>query len=107
VVAEMIRIRADSGKLLHLNLEPEPDGLIENAAEVIDYFQTHLLPISGAYLTEHLEISQEATEALLLEHVRVCYDTCHFAIAFENPVSVFKQFQAVGIQIGKIQIIYC
>jgi hypothetical protein len=104
VVAEMVRIHANTGKLLHLNLEPEPDGLIENAAEVIDYFQKHLLPIGGAYLGQQLEISQKAAEALLLEHVRVCYDTCHFAIAFENPVSVFKQFQAVGIQIGKIQI---
>jgi len=104
IVAEMVRIRADTGKLLHLNLEPEPDGLIENAAEVIDYFQKHLLPIGGTYLAQQLEIPKETAEALLLDHVRVCYDTCHFAIAFENPVSVFKQFQAVGIKIGKIQI---
>ncbi len=104
VVAEMVRIHVDTGKLLHLDLEPEPDGLIENAAEVVDYFQTHLLPIGGTYLAKHLEIPQEAAEALLLEHVRICYDTCHFAVEFEDPVSVFKQFQAVGIQIGKIQI---
>lgn len=104
IVAEMVRIRANTGKLLHLNLEPEPDGLIENAAEVVDYFQKHLLPIGGTYLAQHLEISQEAAEAHLLEHVRVCYDTCHFAVEFENPISVIKEFQAVGIKIGKIQI---
>ena len=104
LVAEMVRIRAETGKLLHLNLEPEPDGLIENAAEVIDYFQTHLLPIGGTYLAQHLEITQEAAEAHLLEHVRVCYDTCHFAVEFENPISVIKEFQAVGIKIGKVQI---
>jgi hypothetical protein len=104
LVAEMVRIKSDTGKVVHLNLEPEPDGLIENAAEVVDYFQTYLLPIGGEYLATHLRISQEAAEALLLEHVRVCYDTCHFAVEYENPALVFQQFEAAGIQIGKIQI---
>jgi hypothetical protein len=104
VVAEMVRVRIDTGKRLHLDLEPEPDGLIENAAEVVDYFQMYLLPFGSAYLAKHLGISQEIGEAYLLEHVRVCYDTCHFAVGYEDPLSVFKQFQAAGIQIGKIQI---
>lgn len=104
VVAEMVRIRTNTGKILHLDLEPEPDGLIENAAEVVDYFQTHLLPIGGEYLAKHLGIPQEAAETLLLDHVRVCYDTCHFAVEYEDPAEVIQQFQAAGIQIGKIQI---
>lgn len=104
VVAEMVRIRAETGKLLHLDLEPEPDGLIENAAEVIDYFQNQLLPIGGSYLAKSLEISQTQAEAYLLEHVRVCYDTCHFAVEYEDPASVFERFQAAGIKLGKIQI---
>ncbi len=104
VAAQMVRIRAETGKLLHLGLEPEPDGLIENAAEVVDYFQKHLLPIGGAYLAEHLGISRSTAESYLLEHIRICYDTCHFALEYEEPGKVFKQFEAVGIQIGKIQI---
>ncbi|MBR8838000.1 MAG: metabolite traffic protein EboE [Stigonema ocellatum SAG 48.90 = DSM 106950] len=104
VVAEMVRIRTNTEKLLHLDLEPEPDGLIENAAEVIEYFKTHLLPIGGSYLAEHLGIPLKAAEALLRDHVRICYDTCHFAVAYEEPASVFQQFQAAGIQIGKVQI---
>ncbi|AFY54428.1 hypothetical protein Riv7116_1887 [Rivularia sp. PCC 7116] len=104
VVAQMVRIRAATDKVLHLNLEPEPDGLIENAEEVIKYFEKYLLPIGGTYLAKNLAIPQAAAEVLLLEHVRVCYDTCHFAVEYENPVSVFEKFQAAGIQIGKIQI---
>jgi hypothetical protein len=104
VVAQAARIHLDTGKLLHLDLEPEPDGLIENAAEVVDYFQTYLLPIGGGYLAEYLGISLEAAKILLREHVRVCYDTCHFAVGYEDPVSVFRQFQLAEIQIGKIQI---
>ena len=104
VAAEMVSVRAETGKLLHLDLEPEPDGLIENAAEVVDYFEKELLPIGGAYLASHLGISRSRAEAYLLEHIRVCYDTCHFAVEYEDPTSVFKRFQAAGIQIGKIQI---
>ena len=49
-------------------------------------------------------IPQAAAEVLLLEHVRVCYDTCHFAVEYENPASVFQIFASSGIQIRKIQI---
>ena len=104
VVAEMARIREETGKLLHIDLEPEPDGLIENAAEVIDFFKEWLLPIAAPYLAERQGISQQLAEAQLLEHVRVCYDTCHFAVEYEDPASVFARFQAAGIRIGKIQI---
>ncbi|MBE9200920.1 MULTISPECIES: metabolite traffic protein EboE [unclassified Nodularia (in: cyanobacteria)] len=104
VVAQMVDIRNQQRKLLHLDLEPEPDGLIENADEVVNYFQKHLLPVGGAYLVKHLGISPILAEKYLLDHVRICYDTCHFAVEYENPISVFQQFQAAGIQIGKIQI---
>ncbi|GBE91886.1 metabolite traffic protein EboE [Nostoc cycadae] len=104
LVEQMVRIRAEQGKLLHLGLEPEPDGLIENAAEVVDYFQKYLLPIGGDYLTKQLGILQETAEKYILNHVRVCYDTCHFAVEYENPISVLQQFQSEGIQISKIQI---
>lgn len=104
IVAQMVRIRAATDKVLHLNLEPEPDGLIENAEEVIKYFEKYLLPIGGTYLAKNLGLPQTAAEALLLEHVRVCYNTCHFAVEYEDPASVFQRFQAAGIQVGKIQI---
>jgi sugar phosphate isomerase/epimerase len=103
-VVEMARIRTETGKMIHLDLEPEPDGMIENAAEVVDYFQTYLLPISGAYLRKYLRISQKSAETILLDHVQICYDTCHFAVEYENPISVLRQFEKAGIKIGKIQI---
>ncbi|MEH2254585.1 metabolite traffic protein EboE [Nostoc sp.] len=104
VVAEMICIREKTGKILHIDLEPEPDGLIENTLEVIDFYQNWLLPIGGNYLSEKLNIEQNFAETQLLEHVRVCYDTCHFSVEYEQPKSVFTRLQSAGIKIGKIQI---
>ncbi len=104
VAVEMARIREETGKLLHVDLEPEPDGLMENAAEVIDFFKEWLLLKGGACLAKRLGISPKSAESLLRQHVRVCYDTCHFAVEYEDPVSVFPQLQAAGIGIGKIQL---
>ncbi|MEH2094738.1 metabolite traffic protein EboE [Nostoc sp.] len=104
VVIEMIRIHEETGKILHIDLEPEPDGLIENTSEVIDFYQNWLLPIGGNYLSEKLNIEQHLAEMKLLEHVRVCYDTCHFSVEYEEPQSVFVRLQSAGIKIGKIQI---
>ncbi|MFN6464929.1 MAG: metabolite traffic protein EboE [Nostoc sp. DedVER02] len=104
VTLEMIRINEETGKILHIDLEPEPDGLIENTSEVIDFYQNWLLPIGGNYLSEKLNIEQHLAETKLLEHVRVCYDTCHFSVEYEEPQSVFARLQSVGIKIGKIQI---
>ncbi|MEH2415668.1 metabolite traffic protein EboE [Nostoc sp.] len=104
VVVEMIRIYEETGKILHIDLEPEPDGLIENTSEVIDFYQNWLLPIGGNYLSEKLNIEQSLAETKLLEHVRLCYDTCHFSVEYEEPQSVFARLQSAGIKIGKIQI---
>jgi hypothetical protein len=104
VVVEMIRISEETGKILHIDLEPEPDGLIENTSEVIDFYQNWLLSIGGNYLSEKLNIEQNLASAKLLEHVRVCYDTCHFSVEYEEPQSVFERLQSAGIKIGKIQI---
>ncbi|MBD2194280.1 MULTISPECIES: metabolite traffic protein EboE [Calothrix] len=104
VVAEMIGIQQATGKLLHIDLEPEPDGLIENTSEVIEFYQNWLLPIAGNYLAEKLNISHSLAETKLLDHVRICYDTCHFSVEYEQPESVFTSLKAAGIKIGKIQI---
>lgn len=104
ISAKMSEIRAQTGKLLHLDLEPEPDGLLENTTEVINFFEQWLLPHGGAYLADLMGISIESAESLLREHIRLCYDTCHFAVEYENPAEVFTRLPAAGIKIGKIQL---
>lgn len=104
LVATMAQLRQTTGKVLHVDLEPEPDGLLENADEVIDFFQSWLLPVGIPYLVESLNISQETAENALRDHVRVCYDTCHFAVEYEDPISALTRFEQAGIQIGKVQL---
>lgn len=104
-VAEYLyRLHQTTGKLLHLDLEPEPDGLLENTQEVIDYFNNWLLPQGITYLQQQLGIRPDEAERCLRTHVQICYDICHFAVAYERPREVFSRWQQAGIKIGKIQI---
>src|SRR5690625_6975799 len=34
----------------------------------------------------------------------VCYDTCHFAIEYEEADIALERFRSAGIRIGKVQI---
>jgi hypothetical protein len=104
VAAAMIQHQRNTGKVLHLDLEPEPDGLMENTAEAIGFFRDWLFPVGGTWLAEHLGVSLAVAESHLREHIRICYDTCHFAVAYEQPAAALAQFAAAGIQIGKVQI---
>lgn len=104
VANEMARIKRETGKVLHLDIEPEPDGLIENTREVKAFYAEWLLPEGVRYLTTTFKISESESEQILRTHIQLCYDVCHFAVAYENPRIVFEELQKAGIKVGKIQI---
>ena len=56
---------------MHLGVEPEPLGLFENSAETAGFFDR---------LRE-----EHPRDERLEEHLGVNYDTCHFAVEFEEP----------------------
>lgn len=104
VVAELAKIEAETGKLLHLDIEPEPDGILENSDEMVWLFTDWLLPKGAPELAKRLGISPKESEALIKRHIQVCYDVCHFAIVYEKPEETFEKFAKAGLKIGKVQI---
>lgn len=91
------------GKSLHLDLEPEPDGLIENGEEFINWFEDVLLPEARNQLNAK-NITPSQSDEIVRRHIRLCYDVCHMAVGFENQVELTKQLQEKNIPIGKIQL---
>lgn len=89
-VEYLARLRDRSGRRLHLALEPEPLCLLETAAETVAFF-------------ERLR-DEHPNDPRLSEHLRVCYDACHFAVEFESPADALATFRAHGIRLGKIQL---
>jgi sugar phosphate isomerase/epimerase len=104
VVAELIQLRKQTDRLMHLDLEPEPDGVIETADEFIAWFTDYLLPMGIEQLSEQFGLTDEEAEARICEHVRLCYDVCHFAVGYERPADVLDKLKAYGLRVGKIQI---
>jgi len=104
VAAALARIEDDTGVLLHVDLEPEPDCLIENTAESIAFFEEWLWPEGGTHLADTLGVGAGSARALLRRHIQLCYDTCHFAVEYETPAAVFEQLAAAGVPVGKIQL---
>ena len=87
-VSESLAI--DSGKDLHLGLEPEPLGHFENTAETLAFFERFLLAAENP--------------DLIRRRIGLNYDTCHFAIEFDDCRESLEAFRAAGIRISKVHL---
>lgn len=81
------RLYAETGRLIHLGLEPEPCCFLETTEETVRFFEESL-----------------PSDELLRRHIGVCLDTCHVALQFENPAEAVRAYQRAGIRISKVQL---
>ncbi|MCH8853495.1 MAG: metabolite traffic protein EboE [Planctomycetes bacterium] len=99
VVDELERRERDTGKLLHLDLEPEPGCALDTVDDVCRFYREHLLSSArGAGQTG------SAGEDRVRRYLRICHDVCHAAVMFEDQSKVLQQYRAAGILVGKVQI---
>lgn len=104
VVAYLVQVAMHTGQVLHLDIEPEPDGLLENGQEFLHWYLNYLLPIGIGYLQRRLEVDSEMAGYFIRNHVRLCYDICHFAVGYEDHAEMIRQLYAHQIKTGKIQV---
>lgn len=89
-VEHIDRVSQQTGRKLHLGLEPEPLCLLESSAETMHFF-------------DHLRAEHPRDERLD-QHLGVNYDTCHFAVEFEEPQNALCCLVNHGIKISKIHL---
>jgi hypothetical protein len=104
VAARLAAIRKEEGKFIHLDLEPEPDGVLETSGEVVDFFHRWLLPVGAPILAQAAGLPLSEAREALLTHIEVCLDTCHQAVEFEEPQKALAELAGAGIRVGKLQI---
>lgn len=102
--AALHTIRCETGREIHLGLEPEPDCFIETTAACLDFFKRHLLIHGRNHLARNYGIMPETAEDILRRHIGICFDTCHLALQYEDLVASMNTLAAAGIRISKIQI---
>lgn len=104
VAFQLHNIENITGKYLHLDIEPEPDGLLENSEEVLAFYADFLVPMGITYFKQELGVDANKAEAIIKKYITVCYDVCHFSLAYEEPIDTFTKFKANDIKVGKIQV---
>jgi sugar phosphate isomerase/epimerase len=100
----LARLRSDSGTNIHLDIEPEPDCSIENTSEALAFFDGWLLRDGAAALSARMRVNEDEARRLLLDHVRLCFDCCHFAVEYEDPAVALQQLSTAGLKIGRVQL---
>ncbi|MEZ0611349.1 metabolite traffic protein EboE [Fibrella sp. WM1] len=104
VLDELMRLRQETGKVLHLDIEPEPDGLLDNLDDFLDWYTNTLRPAARTYLAERHGLSAAEADAAVHDHIQLCYDICHMAVTYETTDQAIQKLTKAGIRVGKIQI---
>lgn len=87
---QLERIEQEQGRLIHVDLEPEPGCYLDTSPDVVEFFENHLL--------------RDGDGDRILRYLRVCHDICHAAVMFEENAAAIANYEKAGIQIGKVQI---
>jgi hypothetical protein len=104
VAEHLIEIHQWTGVVFHLDIEPEPDGMLQTGKEFIHWYKNDLLPQGGKKIAAKFNVSRSEAEELLRTHICLCYDVCHFAIGYEPHLDIIRETLDSGIKIGKLQI---
>lgn len=80
------RIHESTGRTIALAIEPEPACFIETVDDAIAFFRDYL------------------SAPDVRRYIGVCFDACHMAVEFEDPVEAMRRFDEAGIRICKFQV---
>jgi len=98
-------LRQRTGKTVTLALEPEPACLLETIEETVAFFESRLFSEAAtARMSALTGLSSGDAAAALRRHLGVCYDVCHAAVEFEDPVDSVAALRRAGIGIFKLQL---
>lgn len=86
----LARIELDTGKCIHVDLEPEPGCVLDTATGVAGFFERYLLGTPD--------------DATVRGYLRVCHDVCHSAVMFEPQREALVTYRNAGLGVGKVQL---
>jgi hypothetical protein len=92
---ELAQLYSETGKSVRICLEPEPGCWLESTGDALQFF-TRTLPEAAR--------RARVAEKLIQQHLGLCYDTCHQAIAFEDARESLRALTRAGVTIGKAQL---
>ena len=104
VVAYLAALREDTGREIHLGIEPEPSCYVETTAETVAFFKEVLWTAGVEEVKRIRQCYRDQAEELMRRHLGVCFDTCHVALQFEDPLEALRTYRREGIRVSKVQL---
>jgi len=99
------RVRERTGRTITLALEPEPMCYLETSAELVQFLEAQIFAKAAVARFSYLTgLSSAGAEQALRRHIGICYDVCHAAIEFEDPIESIARLRRAGIGIFKLQL---
>lgn len=95
LAVDLDRLAERHGRQIRVCLEPEPDCIIETTDQAIAFFHDHVRPAVRR---------RGVDPAIVDRHLGLCFDACHQAVEFEDPVAAWGKIAAAGIRVGKVQL---
>lgn len=90
IAHDLARLEKHTGRVIHLDLEPEPGCVLQRSEDMVRFFEDYLF------------LRQD--EVPLRRHLRICHDVCHAAVMFEEQRYVMERYRAAGLAVGKVQV---
>ena len=100
----LVELKQSRGQDIHLDIEPEPDGLVENTSEFVAFFDRLVASAVPRLSEDRFRLEPDRAESALREHFALCYDLCHSAVEFETAETSIERLKTAGIRIGRVQI---
>jgi len=90
IVHHLARLELDTGKHIHIDLEPEPGCMFDTSSGAVDFFKQHLLGT--------------VDDLSVRSYLRLCHDVCHAAVMFEDQRDALRRYTEAGLSVGKVQL---
>ena len=95
LAVDLARLRDHTGKRIRVCVEPEPGCLLESTRDAISWWND-AVPAAARRTAVPLDLAHE--------HLGLCFDTCHQAVAFEDAATSLDALAAARVPIGKMQL---
>lgn len=105
VMAECLQLlHQEHGREIVLALEPEPDCLLEDTDGLLGWFENEFLYEGTLWLSRSRRRTKDEAETLLRTYIGLCFDTCHFAVGFEDPLTALRRCENAGLRVARVQL---
>ena len=104
VAAHCYELKKSTGKTIFIDIEPEPDGIIESPFQAALFRNEFLVNYGKEAILNLGEYTEPEALEMLTEHLRILWDVCHFAVLSIPAQQAYDTITKAGWKISRMQV---